>query len=229
MSFNQAQTEQTVVLRKKVLGVLLRHARLRANLTIKDVAQITGFSTGAVSDYEHGRRDLSLAQLEVLADVFRVPVAYFWSDSVLIRDEERTLPVEKILALRQRIIGTLLRQARMEAGHSQNDVAAFLDCPPSRIANYEFGRAEISLSELELLAEFLGVSMSYFLDQGIRPDGEQVADIDELKRLAELPEEIRKFMLYPGNELYLRIAMQLSAMPASTLRRVGEGLLDITY
>jgi transcriptional regulator with XRE-family HTH domain len=229
MPTNQSQDEAATTLRKKILGVLLRHARLRANLSLKDVSGISGLSSGAISDYEYGRRELSLAQLEVLADIYRVPVAYFWSDSPLVRDEERILPVEEILALRNRIVGTLLRQARMEAGHSQSDLAEFLDCPPSRISNYEFGRAEIPLTELESIAGFLGVPMSYFLDQGIRPQGQQMADIDEMKQICSLPEDVRRFVLHPGNELYLRVAMQLSALPAPTLRRIGEGLLEVTY
>ena len=49
----------------------------------------------------------------------------------------------------------MLRQARMEAGHSQKDLAKVLDCPSGRIASYEFGRADIPLLELEELASYL--------------------------------------------------------------------------
>jgi transcriptional regulator with XRE-family HTH domain len=221
--------EEEATLRRKMLGVLLRYARQHAILPIREVAARTGFSPGSISDYEYGRRDLSLTQIEIFAHLYRVPVAFFWSDGDLERDGDGTLSVEAVMGLRRRIIGVLLRQARIEAGRSENEMAELLDCPPTRITNYEFGRADIPLLELESTARFLGVPMSYFLDQGIKPTGAQVPDLEELKQLAQLPDDVRKFMLHPGNALYMRVAMQLSALPASVLRRLGEGLLDITY
>jgi transcriptional regulator with XRE-family HTH domain len=202
---------------------------MRSGMTIKGAAQSTGFSSNAISDYEYGRRDISLPQLEVLAYTYRVPVTYFWSDEPIPDDEDRDLLVEEAIELRRRIIGVLLRQARMEAGHSQKDLAKLLDCSSGRIANYEFGRTDIPLPELEQLAEYLEVPLSYFLDQGIRPQGDQVAGADELERLAQLPEDVRAFMLQPGNLLYVRVAMQLSTLSAESIRNVAEGLLDITY
>lgn len=223
------QKLEAAAIRKKIFGVLMRNARIRAGMSIKDAAQSTGFSSSAISDYEYGRRDISLPQLEVLAYMYRVPVTYFWSDEPIPENEDRDLPVEEAIELRRRIIGVLLRQARMEAGHSQKDLAKLLDCPSGRIANYEFGRTDIPLHELEQLAEYLEVPLSYFLDQGIRPQGDQVAGVDELERLAQLPEDVRAFMLQPGNLLYVRVAMQLSALSAESIRNVAEGLLDITY
>ena len=220
---------EAAVLRRKILGVMLRHARLRANLSLKEVARRTGFSNTAISDFEYGRRDLTLPQLEVVAYLYGVPVSYFWSEDALVEDEERALPVEQAMTLRRRIIGVLLRQARLEANVSMNRLAEVLDCPPARISNYEAGRIDIPLHELERLAELLGVPLTYFFDQGIKPDSAHTATIDEVKQLAQLPEEVRRFVFHPGNLLYLRLAMQLSSLPASTLRRLGEGLLEITY
>jgi len=223
------QKPEAATIRRKILGVLLRNARLHAGMSIKEAAKATGFSAGAISAYEYGRRDLSLPHLEVLAYTYGVPVTYFWADEPISEDGDQELPVEEAMALRRRIIGVLLRQARMEAGYSQKDLARVLGCSPGRISSYEFGRTDIPLVELEVLADHLGVSISYFLDQGLRPRGEQVAGIDELERLAQLPEDVRRFMLQPGNLLYVRVAMQLSTLSAEALRRVAEGLLDITY
>lgn len=223
------QELEAAIIRKKILGVLLRNARVRAGMSIKDAAQATGFPGGAISDYEYGRRDISLPQLEVLAYVYRVPITYFWADDPIPDDEDRDIPVEKAMELRRRIVGVLLRQARVEAGHSQKDLARILDCPSGRITSYEFGRTDIPLLELERLADFLELPLSYFLDQGIRPSGDQIAGMDELEHLAQLPEDVRKFMLQPGNLLYVRVAMQLSTLSAEAIRNVAEGLLDITY
>ena len=223
------QESDAATIRKKMIGVLLRNARIRAGMTIKDASEATGFPTSAISDREYGRRDISLPQLEVLAYTYRVPITYFWSDDPIPPDDERDLPLEEAMALRRRIIGVLLRQARMEAGHSQKDLAKVLDCPSGRIASYEFGRADIPLLELEKLASYLEVPLSYFLDQGITPSGDQVAGVDELERLAQLPEDVRSFMLEPGNLLYVRVAMQLSTLSAEAIRNIAEGLLEITY
>jgi transcriptional regulator with XRE-family HTH domain len=223
------QEPDAATIRKKMIGVLLRNARIRAGMTIKDAAEATRLPPSAISDHEYGRRDISLPQLEVLAYTYRVPITYFWSDDPIPRDEERDLPLEEAMGLRRRIIGVLLRQARLEAGHSQKDLAKVLDCPSGRIASYEFGRADIPLLELEKLASYLEVPLPYFLDQGITPSGDQVAGVDELERLAQLPEDVRSFMLEPGNLLYVRVAMQLSTLSAEAIRNVAEGLLEITY
>lgn len=223
------QEPEAATIRSKILGVLLRNARVRAGMTIKDAAESTGFPTSAISDYEYGRRDISLPHLEVLAYTYRVPITYFWSDDPIPDDEDRDLPIEEAMELRRRIIGVLLRQARIEAGYSQKDLAKLLDCPSSRISSYEFGRTDIPLLELEKLADFLEVPLSYFLDQGLTSSGDQMAGIDELEHLAQLPEDVREFMLQPGNLLYVRVAMQLSSLSAEAIRKVAEGLLEITY
>ena len=223
------QELESATIRKKIFGVLLRNARTRAGMTIKQAAQATGLSSSAISNYELGRRDVSLPHLEILAYTYRVPITYFWSDDPIPPDEDRDFPVERAMDLRRRIIGVLLRKARIDAGFSQKDLAELLGCSSGRIASYEFGRTDIPLLELEELADHLDMSLSYFLDQGIRPRGDQVAGIDELERLAQLPEDVREFMLQPGNLLYVRVAMQLSDLSTDTIRNVAEGLLDITY
>jgi transcriptional regulator with XRE-family HTH domain len=222
------EKQEAAVIRKKILGVLLRNARLHAGLGVREAAKATGFSSNAISDYEFGRRDVSLPHLETFAYVYRVPITNFWSDNPIL-EEERSLPVKEAMALRRRIIGVLLRQARMEAGYSLKDLAKELGCSTARITSYELGRVDIPLQTLEALADHLNVPMSYFLDQGLRPRGEKIAGIEEVERLAHLPAEVREFMLEPGNLLYIRLAMRLSPLSAETLRSIAEGLLEITY
>ncbi len=223
------EKQEAAVIRKKIVGVLLRNARLHAGMGVREAAKATDFSSNAISDYEFGRRDLSLPHLETFAYVYRVPVTYFWSDNPILGEEERRLPVKQAMVLRRRIIGVLLRQARLEAGYSLKDLARVLGCSTARITSYELGRVDIPLLALEALADYLSVPMSYFLDQGLRPRGAKVAPIDELERLAQLPVEVREFMLEPGNLLYIRLAMRLSPLSAETLRSIAEELLEITY
>jgi len=217
-------------IRKKIFGVKIRHARTRAGLSQKDVGQALGVSPDLISDMEFGRRDVSLPQIEVMALLFNVPVIYFWSEEG-IEEPDLSFKAQEALALRQRIIGVLLRQARAEAGRSQEDLAKLLNVPTSRISAYEFGKTDIPLHELEVLSEYLNVSLTYFMDQGIKPHGAngQVTSLEEIANYSQLPPEVRDFLVNPANLLYINIAMKLSKVSAGTLRGLAEGLLEVTY
>lgn len=216
-------------LRQKILGLKIRQARTEAGLTLKEVGQAIGSSAELVSEIEFGQREVGLPQLEVMALLFNVPITYFWSDEP-VETSERNLPTVEAIALRQRIIGVLLRQARTEAGRSQENLADLLNVPASRIAEYELGEAEIPFLELETLANNLNVPIDYFIDQGL-PFSETNGhmSMDELARFAELPKEVREFLANPANLLYINIAMRLSDLSAETLRSLAEGLLEVTY
>lgn len=216
-------------LRQKIVGLKIRHARTEAGLTLKEVGQAVGLSTAAISEIEFGRQAVTLPQLEVMALLFNVPVSFFWSEDP-IETTIRALPTVEAMALRQRIIGVLLRQARTEAGRSQEDVANLLGLPASQVVQYELGESQISLLELEKLAGYLNVTLDYFIDQGLpfdQPNGHMT--LDELTRFSELPKEVREFLANPANLLYINIAMRLSDLSADTLRSLAEGLLEVTY
>ncbi len=216
-------------LRQKILGLKIRHARTEAGLTLKDVGQAVGIPATLVSEIEFGQHEVALPQLEVMALLFKVPINYFWSDEP-IEAGERHLPTVEAIRLRQRIIGVLLRQARTEAGRSPDNLATLLNVSPSRIAEYELGEAEIPFLELEALANYLNVSIDYFIDQGL-PFGQTNGHMtmDELARYSELPKEVRDFLANPANLLYINIAMRMSDLSAETLRSLAEGLLEVTY
>jgi len=228
---NFTSDSQEAILRRKILGVKIRHARMRAGLSLKEVGEELGVSGGLMSDIEFGRRDVSLPYLEVLALLFNVPVIYFLSD-IPLEEPKRDFPTRQALALRHRIIGVLLRQARIEGGRSQEELADLLGVSAGRISSYEFGKTEIPLQELETLADYLDVSLSYFLDQGLAPKqngGGSAASLDEVSQFTRFPKDVRQFLSNPANLLYINIAMSLSDLSADTLRSLAEGLLEVTY
>ena len=94
---NYAPGSQAVVLGRKILGVKIRHARIKAGLSLKEVGEAIGMSAGLVSDIEFGRRDVSLPHLEVMALVFNVPVVYFLSD-IPLEETRREYPTLQALA-----------------------------------------------------------------------------------------------------------------------------------
>ncbi len=221
---------EEITLQKKMMGVKVRHARNKAGLSLKEVGAAIGGSEEIVSAIELGHYEPSLPELEVMAFLFNVPVIYFWSADPL-EKTDWDFPTLDAISLRQRIIGVLLQQARVEAGRSHEQVAELLNIPAGQVVSYELGRSPIPVSELETLASYLNVSIEYFVDEGIShkgPNGHKVS-LDEIAQFGELPDDVRAFLLNPANLLYVNIAMRLSGMSADTLRGLAEGLLEVTY
>src|SRR5690606_16356552 len=64
--------------------------------------------------------------------------------------------------IRGKMIGVLLRDARLDAGRSLDDCARVLQVAPEDIEAWEFGDQVPSLPQLEILAYYLGVPVSHF-------------------------------------------------------------------
>jgi len=223
------QVQEAMTLRSKILGVLIREARQRARKTLKECAAALGCSPYTLSQIEHGRSPVSLPQLEVLAYILGVPLEYFLHNGQLPEEPAPPVPLAEVMALRRRIIGALLRQARLQAGKTQSECAELLGCSVSRISQYEFGQRDIPLPALEVLADFLEVPLEYFLDEQSPLVPPRERERRDWERFSQLPPEVRDFILRPANILYLRIAMKLSALSAEALRAIAEELLEITY
>ncbi len=222
-------TEEKLVLRNRIIGLLLRDARERVEKTKRECATALGVSTSTITTYEEGRKPISLPELEVLAYVLDIPTAHFWERDPELVSKKRPVPLQEVLALRHRIVGALLRQARLEAGISRKELAKISDCSTRRLSIYECGERPIPLAELELLAQHLHLSLEYFLDNREGPVGEWHRQQDACHRFRELPREVQEFIIQPINVKYLEVAMKLAQMPAGGLRAIAEGLLDITY
>ena len=67
------------------------------------------------------------------------------------------------VVLQLKIIGVLMRAAREKAHRTVNEVAVRLGVTPTRVRQYERGAREITLPELEDLALFLQIPLSFFL------------------------------------------------------------------
>jgi transcriptional regulator with XRE-family HTH domain len=57
-----------------------------------------------------------------------------------------------VAKIRTKMLGAAIRQARVEAGKSQKEIASLIGISPSTLSSYEKGNRGISLPELELLA-----------------------------------------------------------------------------
>jgi transcriptional regulator with XRE-family HTH domain len=218
-----------ITIRTKKLGVLIRDARTTARRNIKECADAIGIKSGIFRAYEEGRRAPSLPELETLVYYLDLPIEHFWSREI---KSNAPLPIEtldlaKLMAVRQRKIGALLRQERMNASISIRGLAEETGIPVARIKAYELGERSIPLPELEVLVSTLGGRIETFFDRS-GPIGQWLTNEEAIQNFLELPEELRLFAALPVNRPYLELAMKLSNMSKDKLRSVAEDLLDIT-
>jgi transcriptional regulator with XRE-family HTH domain len=215
--------------RRHILGALMQGARVKLGKSKQDCAQAMGVSVGMYTSYEEGRRDITLPELELLAYFLKVPVRLFFERTERLLADEPAVPTEKVVALRQRIIGALLRQARQDKSKSVKELAQRLGVTTRRISDYELGHKPMPLAQLQECADMLAVPMSYFIDEGVGPIGEQELLRSQFDKFCDLPEDLRRFAVNPTNISYLRVAQRLSDMTTEQLRNLAASILDITY
>lgn len=213
--------------RAKILGVLIQDARRHAARSVEQCARAVNRTPETFAAAERGEHVLSLPELEVLAIYLGVPMAHFWSGQTLSDAPEPDY--SDLLTLRHKIVGGLLKQARLDAGRSREELAQQLDLEPEMLNAYELGEKEIPFLHLEELARALGVSIDYFLDEERGPLGRHEAQHEMNRYFQELPAEVRAFVSKPVNIAYLQTAMRLSEMDAEKLRNIAAGILEITY
>ena len=221
--------ERRLTLRDRMLGVLLRDTRRQNGMTKQECADALGVPVSTIDAYEEGRKPISLPELEVLGYLLDTPASQLLRPEAGLEPESDDPDFGAVLNLRHRIIGALLRQARMEADLQQEDLAELLDQPTSRIADYERGVETIPVSELEILAQHVDVTIDRFLNCREGPVGEWHRQVEMDQSFHQLPDDVQEFVTKPINIKYLEVAMKLSQMPASKLRAIAEGLLEITY
>ncbi len=218
---------QAESLRAKILGAMLREARMTAGRTLRETADSIGVTPGTLTAYEDGRKAISLPELELLAYFLNAPLRQFWSEAPGRRKLRLDANPPALIALRQRLIAAQLRLHREAAGLSVRQLAEQAGLTVARLRSYEEGDRPIPLPELEAVLVILGRSVEDYLDR----EG-PVADWDTLQQaldtLLSLPPDLREFMASPASAPYLRMAQRLSTMPIDQLRSVAELLLDIT-
>jgi transcriptional regulator with XRE-family HTH domain len=219
-----------IAIRSKTLGLLIRDARTAARRSAAECAQAIGTKPGIFRAYEEGRRSPSLPELEALVYFLDLPIDHFWSKEI---KSGKPLPLEnldlpKVLSIRQRKIGALMRQERMNASISTRNLAHETGISGARIKAYELGERPIPLPELEALIKALGGRVESLFDR-TGPIGQWLVNEEAIQDFLELPLELRQFVAKPVNRPYLELAMKLSNMSRDKLRSVAEDLLDITF
>lgn len=225
-----SKQSQILQIRNKKLGLLIFDARKAMRRSVEECAQATSVTPEQFEAFERGSRAPSLPQLELLALYLNVPLEQFWGKHSLSETGEPEALQEKdrLLVLRNRVIGTNLRLARNNANYSYYEIFEKTGIPEDQMKRYEMGELAVQLSELELLANVLDIPIEQFYDKH-GPIGKWRNQQGTYMKFLDLPPEIQQFVSKPVNRPYLELAMRLSDLSAEKLRAVAEVLLEITY
>ncbi len=143
------------------LGNRLLMARESSEKTLVRSAEQVGVTAKTIKSFESGRTAPSLPQLELLATLYRVPVASILS----MGDDLPSQPVlnsEKIAAfidIRNRIIATTLKQSRLQQNFSMKKLAQSAEISSGMLRKYESGDTPIPEPVLQLLCSELGIAI----------------------------------------------------------------------
>jgi transcriptional regulator with XRE-family HTH domain len=212
--------------RAQLLGNLIREAREHNGRTPADCAAVLDMSVEEFTAVENGEHPVSLPELEALAIYLQLPMDYFWGKYRL-EDVPQT-DFQKMIALRQRVIGVLLSQSRLQAGLSHAQIADATGIDQETLQAFEMGAEPIPYIHLEQIAKTLEVSIDAFLDDGRGPLGRHEAQKQLQAQFTRMSPEMQSFLTNPVNAIYMETAKKLSEMDVRRLRQVAESILEIT-
>ena len=209
-------------IRGKLLGVLIRKCRLIAERTVADCAYFLGADPGLIESWEYGESIPSLPQLELLANYLNGhgPLV---GDGALAEDQAAQ---DEYMLLRQRIIGALLRAARVARGLSLTALSESAGLEADQLAKFEFGEETIPISDLTALAQALGMELSYFSALPRKaPEQSRLNNVPEAP--LETSTEWRAFTTDSENLPFIRLAMAFQHIARDDLHRIADALLAI--
>lgn len=216
-------------IRSKKLGVLIRGARQSSGKSIEECASAINVSGETFAGYEKGESSPSLPELETLAFYLQVPWEHFWGREALYERTQSSGDMEfhRLLQLRQRMVGALIRKARIEADLTLAQLAEQVGLTQAQLDDYELGQQPIPVPELEQIANVLQRPIKDFQDNR-GPVGSWIRQQMALKNFSELSPDLQEFISRPVNRPYLELAQRMSEMSVDKLRAVAEVLLEIT-
>ena len=217
-------------IRTKKLGLLIYDARLAARRNIEECAKAINVSPEVFDAFEKGARSPSLPELEILAFYLNVSLDHFWSNVSRSENnpDRHVANADRLINLRQRMIGATLRQLRSSANLSPKEMNERTGIAEADLAAYELGERSIPLADLEIMIAALGSHIDSFIDKR-GPVGSWMNQQQSIQKFLELPVDLQEFVCKPLNRPYVSLAVRLSELSVEKLRAVAEGLLEITY
>jgi transcriptional regulator with XRE-family HTH domain len=221
--------DKAVALRMKKLGILIYDSRLASRRSMEECASAMGISLAEYQSIEDGAASPTLPQLEVLAYFLNVPLEHFWENKSLSENGSATqiLDLDTIFDIRQKMIGTAIRQLREQAKVSQAALAAQAEIEMDQLAAYENGDTPVDLVTLEKIASTLNIKIEDFIDP-TGPVGLWRTQMKSASKINDLPPDMQEFLLKQINRPYIDLARHLSELSSDKLRSIAEGILEIT-
>jgi len=221
---------QLLQIRNKKLGLLIFDARKATRRSTEECANAIGGTPEQFQAFERGVQAPALPQLELLALYLNIPLEHFWGRQSLSEASapEALQEKDRLILLRNRVIGTNLRLARNNANFSYSELLEKTGISEEQMKRYEMGETAIPIPELELIASVLDIPIEQFYDAH-GPIGKWRSQQGTYLKFLDLPPDIQQFVCKPVNRPYLELSMRLSDLSAEKLRAVAEVLLEITY
>ena len=211
-------------LRAKILGVLIRQRRVAASRSIEDCADHLQTPPELVTAWEYGDEAPSLPQLEHLASYLNVAVSAFWQDQEPIAVEQDGPEHDQFVALRQRLLGGLLRAARDLEGISIEQLSELSAVDKDLLQAYEYGEQVIPMNHLLALANSLDRKLDYFLESGQELD----AALEGESASAAYSDEERRFAVDQKTQGIIKLAVAFSQIPGEELHKIADAILAIS-
>jgi transcriptional regulator with XRE-family HTH domain len=216
-------------IRMKKLAIMIGDARRVSRRSADECAAVMGVSSEEFQSIERGKTAPSLPQLEALAYYLDVPVEHFWSNKVLIENRNLDATTNQALRrLRDRYLGTRLRQLRQEASLTSQDLAEKTSLSAETIEQYESGKVSIPLPDLESIVRAVNVRIEDIFDNS-GPIGDWRMQNENVQSFLELSQRHQQFISKPVNLPYIELAIRLSDLSVERLRAIAEGILEITF
>jgi len=224
-----ATYQQLTQVRMRKLSLLILDARTARNKSVESCARAAGMDVEEYRRMEAGEIAPTLPQLEALAFYLDIPLEHFWGTQTLSSQSEEPADLSpQLVKIRQRIIATQLRMARLNLNLTTAELAKKSSIPEEKIIRFESGEEPIPLTDLEILSNALQLRNEELFDQH-GAIGTWRADKLAVQQFMGLPQDIREFLCKPVNLPYLQLAKRLSELSAEKLRGIAESLLEITY
>lgn len=224
-----SEIQEAIVERTKAIGEKLKDARASTGRSIDECAAAIGATPDTIQDYEAGSQAPSLPELEALAYFLDRPLEHFWeTKSETISPAKQHEHMLLLIQIRHRMIGAMLRHARIEAGVTTEQLARWCEIDEPTLEAIELGQLPVPVPLLEVFSGFLNRSIREFQDRH-GPVGTWSTQRRALNEFTSMTPEMQEFISKPINRPYLELAMRLSEMSVDRLRAVAEGLLEITY
>lgn len=211
-------------------GKILAIQREVSGRSIEETAACLGIAPEDLVRIESGEVSPGLPLLESFARLFSIPVELLLSNK---SGQSECLDAEKIpalIALRNRIIAVMVKRARMKQDRTVEELAVGIGIEPATMKEYESGKISIPLTHLEGICSALGISLHSLTSTSSQPVSSTIETEDKnIGEFAALPGDLQEFVTNNSNLPYLQLAKRLSEMDAAKLRKIAEGLLEITY